>query len=176
MFVKEDCIYLGRIIRTHGIHGQLVLATELSLSSENIEEPILVDIDGGLVPFYLQKEGGLKNRYTQSYLITFDHIATKEEAEVYVNCEAYLLTLPKSIVEEKFPTETAFLKNYDVYDATNAFVGKVDEVVDFSGNVLLRLFIDNEEVLLPFTEDHILSWDNENRKIQLSIPEGLLEI
>ncbi len=176
MFVKEDCIYLGRIVRTHGIHGQLVLATELSLTEENKEEPILVDIDGGLVPFFLKKDTGLKVRDTQSYLIAFDHITNKEDAERYINCETYLLTLPTTITDEEFPTETAYLKNYSLYDAKNNFVGKIDEVIDFSGNTLVRLFIDNEEVLIPFTEDHILDWDNSERKIQLSIPKGLLEI
>ncbi len=174
MFVKKECIYLGKITRTHGIHGQMVLATELTLATHKQEEPILVELDGGLVPFYLDKSE-LKQRDHQSYLIKFDHISTREQAEKYVNAETYLLSHPRP-GKDKFPTEKALLKNFSIYDASNVFVGKVNDVLDFSGNTLFQLFIEDKEVLLPFTESHILDWNSEERKIKLQIPEGLLDL
>ncbi len=172
--MKEECIYLGKITRTHGIHGQLVLVTELTLEAHKQEEPILVEIDGGLVPFYLDKNE-VKQRDHQSYLIKFDHISTKEEAERYINTETYLLSY-SGLQNDKLPTEKALLKDYSLYDADNVFVGKINDVLDFSGNILLQLFIENRELLLPFTESHILDWNNEERKIRLQIPEGLLNL
>ncbi len=171
MFVKEDCINIGRVVRAHGIHGQLVLASEVSLPDEITKEPFLLEIDGGLVPFYLES---LKNRDHQSYLIKFDHLNSKEEAEQYINCEVYLLSLPDS--GDTLPKEASLLKNYSLYDEQENFVGKIDDVLDFSGNILARLFIEKKEILLPFTEEHILDWNNEERKIKLHIPEGLLDL
>ncbi len=174
MFIKEECIYLGKITRTHGIRGQMILATELTLEAHKQEEPILVEIDGGLVPFYLEKDE-VKQRDHQSYLIKFDHVSTKEEAERYINTETYLLSY-SGLQNNEFPTEKALLKNYSLYDADDVFVGKINDVLDFSGNILLQLFIKDKELLLPFTESHILDWDNEERKIKLQIPKGLLDL
>lgn len=175
MFVKESCIYLGKIIRTHGIHGQLVVTTKLSLNMENIKEPILVELDGGLVPFYLATKEGVRFRDHQSYLIRFDHITNKEQAEQYIGCETYLLSLP-NVEKESLALTPSLLKHFSIYDDANQYIGKVDDTLDFSGNILLRVFIEDREVLLPFTEAHILSWDTAERKIQLHIPKGLLEI
>lgn len=176
MFVKESCIYLGKIIRTHGIHGQLVVATKLSFNMENIKEPILVELDGGLVPFYLASPEGVRFRDHQSYLIRFDHVEKKEQAAKYVGCELYLLFPPDDIEEDSLLSEPSLLKHFSIYDDNNSYLGKVNDVLDFSGNTLLSVYIKDKEVLLPFTEAHILSWDTTERKIQLYIPEGLLEI
>lgn len=175
MFAKENCIFLGTITRTHGIHGQLVLASELPLSKADIEEPILVDIDGGLVPFYLNNSG-FRARDHQSYLICFDHTNNREQAEKYVNSATYLLTPPFVEADNLPKQEPALLKNYTIHNERNEYLGKVDEVLDFSGNILLRTFINEKEVLLPFTEAHIINWDSSKRSIQLQIPDGLLEL
>lgn len=177
MFVKKECIYLGKIIRTHGIHGDLVLATELTLDAKNKEEPILIELDGGLVPFYLAQKEGLRIRDHQSYLIRFDHTENKEQAEPYVGVETYLLTFPNhKSSETSLPKEPSLLKGYSIYDENNKHIGEVDDVLDFSGNILIRIFIQDKEILLPFTEDHIINWHSEQRTIQLHIPEGLLNL
>ena len=36
--------------------------------------------------------------------------------------------------------------------------------------------VNNNEALLPFNDNHILKVDKPNKKIQLDIPEGLLEL
>ncbi len=172
MFVKENCIHLGHIGRTHGIHGQLILISEIPLPNNIIKEPFLVDIDGGLVPFYLES---LKNRDQQSYLIKFDHISDKEQAEQYVTCEVYILSLP-ALEDGKTNKKVSSIKNYLIYDEQENFIGKIDEILDFSGNTLVRLFVEEKEIMLPFTESHILDWNDKTRKIKLRIPDGLLNL
>lgn len=175
MFVKEKCFFLGKIVRTHSFHGQLVLATNLSLTAKVLKEPILVELDGGLVPFYLDAEKGLRRRDHQSYFIHLDHIDNKEQAMLYVGCDVYLEKLPTEEKEELLK-EPAFFEGLAIYNEHNEYLGDVIEVLDFSGNTLANVSIQGEAVLLPFTEHHILSVDMDKRKVKLHIPEGLLDM
>ena len=53
---KEDCYFLGRIIRKHGLSGNLIL--KLDTDQPEIYkklESIFVEINGLLVPFFIEK-------------------------------------------------------------------------------------------------------------------------
>lgn len=174
MFVKKECFYLGKILRTHGIHGQMVIESQLPFTKQMKKEPLLVDIDGGLVPFFLSEES-MKSRDHQSYFIHFDHICSKEEAERYIGCELYLLHY-EAPQEKDDTTKSNELKDYALYDESNTFLGKIVEVLDYSGNILFRLTNNEQEILIPFIKENILLWDNEKHSIQMLLPEGLLDL
>ncbi|PVX50689.1 16S rRNA processing protein RimM [Balneicella halophila] len=175
MFVKEKCFYLGKIIRSHGIHGHLVLASSIPLDTANTKEPFLVDIDGGLVPFYLHKKEGLKDRDHQSYLIRFDHASTKDDAEKYIGSDVYLEHTPFVDESCEKPNLNIF-RGFEIFSEDNKLVGTVLDIVDYSGNTLVNIHSKNGELLLPFTEEHIVDWDLDNKKIILRIAKGLLDI
>lgn len=54
MLRKEDCYLAGTFTKTHGVKGELVAKTNGDLLEKNKLESILIDIDGGLVPFLFQ--------------------------------------------------------------------------------------------------------------------------
>lgn len=175
MFVKSDCIHIGKIVRTHGIHGHLILVSNVNLTEKQKEEPILVDIDGGLVPFFVRKENGIKERDHQSYFLHFDHIENKEMADKYVGLDIYLTSYESPQEIKELPTES-MLKGYKIYNQSEEYIGEVQDIIDYSGNVLLSVISKGSEHLLPFTEDHIISWNAEKKSIVITIPDGLLEI
>lgn len=175
MFVKSDCIHIGKIVRTHGIHGHLVLVSNVNLTEKQGKEAILLDIDGGLVPFFVRKENGIKERDHQSYFLHFDHIENKEMADKYVGLDVYLTSYESPQEVKELPPESV-LKGYKIYNQSKEYIGEVQDIIDYSGNVLLSVISNEDEYLIPFTEDHIISWDTEKRSITITISEGLLEI
>jgi len=50
---KQDFLEIGSIIKTHGIHGELILEAKNPDLFENIKESVLLEIDGLLVPFFI---------------------------------------------------------------------------------------------------------------------------
>ena len=55
MFEKKDSYKLGTILKPHGIHGEVVLKFDNNIEEKHFElESILIDIDGGLVPFLFE--------------------------------------------------------------------------------------------------------------------------
>lgn len=175
MFVKENCVCIGRIVRTHGIHGQLVVVSDFDLSSDNVKEVVLVNIDGGLVPFFVA-EGGWKIRDHQSYFLHLDHLNCKEKAENYCGLEVYLINYSPPEIDAT-EDEYGYLQDYEVYDELDNLLGKVEELLDYSGNILLKVISsEKKELLLPFVEEQLLSINQETKQIHLQIPQGLLEL
>jgi 16S rRNA processing protein RimM len=68
------------------------------------------------------------------------------------------------------------LVGYRVYDETLGFIGEVNEVNDFSGNILLSVNYQGKEAMIPFNEDLIVRFDEDLHEIELRIPEGLFEL
>lgn len=54
-------------------------------------------------------------------------------------------------------------------------LGTIREVDDATINVLFVVVLDEEERLIPATEDFILSIDEKKGTIRMSLPEGLLD-
>ncbi|MDE1191497.1 MAG: hypothetical protein PW786_05105 [Arachidicoccus sp.] len=67
------------------------------------------------------------------------------------------------------------LIDYLVYDE-KAPLGKVEEVIEQPHQILLKIFFQNKEVLIPLHEETLNSIDRKNKKIYLTLPDGLLDI
>ena len=65
---------------------------------------------------------------------------------------------------------------YTVVDETYGEIGEVTDVDESTINVLLQIDHNGEELLLPAVEELILSADHENKKLVVSIPDGLLDL
>ena len=68
------------------------------------------------------------------------------------------------------------LIHFDVTDLVSGETGKVVDVVDYSGNVVLTLDILGKEILLPLSETYLSAVDWENASLQVNIPKELAEL
>ena len=58
---KEDCYFLGKITRTHGLHGNVFLKLDTDQPEMYSKlGAIFVDINGLLVPFFIAKQSRTK--------------------------------------------------------------------------------------------------------------------
>ena len=76
---KEDCYFLGKITRRHGLHGNvfLKLDTDQPEMYEKLSS-IFVDINGLLVPFFVAKQSWSKGET----LITNDGATILQKMDV----------------------------------------------------------------------------------------------
>ncbi len=91
---KEDCYLLGKITRKHGLAGNVVLKLDTDQPEMYKKiEGIFVEINGLLVPFFIEKQQWLKG---DTKLISFKN-STEAMVEQAVNKNVYLplSTLPK---------------------------------------------------------------------------------
>ena len=65
---------------------------------------------------------------------------------------------------------------YTLVDAKQGVLGPVTQVDDSTQNVLLSVERDGEELLLPAVEAWIEEIDPQQRRLVVTLPEGLLDL
>jgi len=172
MINKEDCFQIGVFTKTHGLNGELVLFVENDFPEKYEEESIFVDIDGGLVPFFIEEEG-LNTRNHTSYRIKLEDIDSSEKAERFVNCPVYL---SKDLFTEEDTMGLNMLEGFILFDEEKGELGKIERIDDFSGNIVFTVFVNSNEVMIPLVEEQVLDIDYDKGTIKLQLPEGLLDV
>ena len=170
---KENCFYLGKITKTKGVRGQLYAF----LDCDNPEyyhklEQVLIDMNGQLVPYFLQQFNVTGTRA----LVSFEDIKSEPEAKSFVNTDLYLPldALPKLSGNKFYYHE---VDNFEIADANNKVIGKLDSILDQKTNPLLSItHHSGKEILLPLRDEFIIEVNREKKLLKLDFPDGLLEL
>ncbi|MDE6338284.1 MAG: ribosome maturation factor RimM [Muribaculaceae bacterium] len=174
MIDKKDLIEVGKFQKTHALKGEFNAI--LDIDPEYVEDkcPLIIEIDGIPVPFYAES---IRPKGASSFLIKLEGIDNVEEANELVNSVIYA---PRKDVEDYMGEELLLgddLEGFRVVDKDLGEIGELESIDDSTEN---QLFIvrthDGEEVFIPIVDDFIVDIDQENRIINTSLPEGLVEL
>lgn len=172
---KSQFYPIGYFAKTHGINGELLLKLNANFSdTEHIEELIFAEIDGGLVPFFVEDDG-IRFRSNESILIRLEDITTKQQAAELINCPAFTEKPPTNTPSNHLPNLNELI-GFSIADEKAGPLGTVSEILDYSSNILLKIDNDGHEILLPATEEFILSINTSGNTIYTSIPQELINL
>jgi 16S rRNA processing protein RimM len=166
----QDCVLLGTITKTHGVDGKLVLVTKANLETKDLREPIFIDIDGLLVPFFLLS---LDEKRSGQYILELELVPDLEEAAKLIGHEVYIESAD-AVLAESF--DLSSLEGLLIIDQNAGELGPCQRVEEISGNYLLIVEVDGQEVMIPFAEEFIVEIFHEENYILLDLPEGLVEL
>lgn len=169
---KEDCYFLGRITRTHGLAGNVVLKLDTDQPElYNKLESIFVEINGLLVPFFIEKQSWQKG---DTKILSFKN-STEALVEQSVGKNVFLplSTLPVLSGKQFYYHEVI---GYSIYDENNEFCGIIKEVNDQTARHYFILDLNGKEVVIPIIRDWILAVNREEKSIQMQLPEGLMDV
>jgi 16S rRNA processing protein RimM len=170
---KSDCQKIGFIRKTHGVHGELVLEYEPEFEESVVEaERYFLEIDGLLVPFFVA-EDGLRFRSAKTALVTFDWVETEKYARRLVGSSVYLFNY--EIIDEPEEASISQFLHFQLLDENGKKLGQISAVDDYSGNIVFTVDTKKGEILVPFNEDFLINLSEEQKTIQLQLPEGLIE-
>lgn len=172
MIKKEDCFLIGEFVKTHGLQGDLVLSVENDFPEEYEEGSIFVDIDGGLVPFFISPDG-LRTRNHSTYIIKLDGVESEDKASRLIKCPVYL---DKSLFTEEDNLSLNILEGFTLYGEKEGEVGKIVRIDDFSGNIVLTVEYNSNEVMIPLIEERVTELNYDTNKIVIDLPEGILDL
>jgi len=173
MINLSDCIELGVLGKPHGIKGHIVLKLK-NLSFEDIQEMELVFIliDGLPVPFFVEE---FSERTDDSILIKIDTILSETHARKYSDLKVYINKKNLSIKHiPDLPIDNII--GYTVIDKQFGTIGKLDTVLNFDSNSVIRIIDGKIEILLPLQAEFILSINDSKQEIIVNCPEGLLDL
>ena len=165
---KEDCVAFGHIGKTRGLKGELkfILTPDLLVPDEL---SLLYLLDGtSLVPYPVdslnyQEKGGF---------IMLSGVNTVETAQRFVGKQLFIQS---AILPEKQFTYKD-LVTYAVYDTQVGLIGELAEVAHLPQQWIGRIDYNGTEVLVPLNEHTVLEIIEDDKKLILELPEGLLEI
>lgn len=170
MIKKEDCIKIGEIGKTHNLQGALIVYTDNDLLEQYSDEPVFLLLEGAPVPFYIA-EDGLTERNHSSYIVKFEFVDSKEQADRLVGSE---LLMDKYLLdEEELPLEMSDLIGYAVVDDLTGARGEIVQVDDYSGNVVLSIRIFSKEILLPVSDQYVTEVLHDEKMMHVNIPEEI---
>jgi 16S rRNA processing protein RimM len=174
MIRTEEVYKIGKIGKPHGVQGEVSLMFSDDVFDRVDADYLVLMVDGILVPFFFE-EYRFKNGETA--LVKFCDIDTKEQAQELTGCDVFF---PKKL-SDRDENELTWeeLAGFEVLNAddNDSLIGILSYVDDATENVLFCVEKpDGNEVLIPASDDFIISVDAKKRKLSVSLPEGLLEL
>ncbi|UPQ75391.1 ribosome maturation factor RimM [Chryseobacterium nepalense] len=169
---KEDCYLLGKITRRHGLAGNVILKLDTDQPElYNKLESIFVEINGLLVPFFIEKSSRSKSDVL--------NISFKNSTEALVdqslgkNVYLPLSTLPKLSGKQFYYHE---IIGYNILDENDNDCGVIRSVNDQTAQTYFITNLDGKEVVIPIIKDWIIEVNREEKFIKMQLPEGLIDV
>jgi 16S rRNA processing protein RimM len=173
MINKDNCILLGTLTKAYGVRGSFLLRGR-NLKAEDINEKasVFVEIDGLLVPFFVED---FLIKSPDAVILKFEGIDSETKAKEFSGLFVYKI---QEHIERKSGTvrESPDIRNYRVLDKQLGFVGLVLKIIDLTNNPLLVLKKEERQYFVPVHDDLILEVNDKEKVIRINAPDGLFDI
>lgn len=170
---KEDCFYLGKIVKKYGFKGELLakLDTDEPELYKDLES-VFIALGDDLVPFFIEKSSLHKSTLLRMRIEDVDDEAA---ADALLKSELYLplVMLPKLSGNQFYFHE---IIGYTMIDVEFGDVGEITAVNDSSAQPLFEVQKGDKQILIPISDEFIVRLDRTKREIVVQTPEGLIEL
>ena len=154
MIQEKGLIEIGRILKPHGVKGEMTFLFTQSDYVDIDTNFYFFLLDGTYVPFFIEEFRFISN---VSAKVQIEGISTVEEAITYNDT---LIFLPEEFIKETevelyCESEWEQFIGYTVLDENDKLIGIIDSVDASTMNVLFVVINDKEEILIPATTKRI---------------------
>ncbi|MDR1675259.1 MAG: ribosome maturation factor RimM [Tannerella sp.] len=172
MIRKEDLFQIGQFAKPHGIKGELSLVTDYEVFDETDNPCVVCEMDGIPVPFYIEN---YRPKGRSVILVKLEQVDDVAAAKSFVNRPVYY---PLAAMKKR-PEKDAGWRQYRGYileDGRKGEIGRVTDVDETTLNVLFRVNYCGKEILVPVAGELIGAVDRTEKRIAVSLPDGLLDL
>jgi len=170
---KENCFYLGKIVKKYSFKGELLakLDTDQPSIYENLDA-IFIEVNDTLIPFFIERS---KLHKSDLLRLKFDDVTNEADADALMKCDLYL---PLDLLPKLDGTKFYFheIIGYQLNDENFGNVGTVKGVNDSTSQALFEVDRNGIEILIPMNDDFIKNLDREAKTITVNTPPGLIEL
>ena len=163
---KPDLQYLGEFIKLFSFKGEIILYSDNITSLIENLDTIFIDIDGAFVPFQIKKS---KSHKKNIFRVLLEGISSESEAKDLLKKSVYINKL------ENQDNINNIVDNFNIYN-NNEYLGIVVSTINKTGQTIVEVKMSKKTVLIPFVDEFIVEINYEEKKIQMILPEGLLDI
>ena len=170
---KEDCFYLGKIVRKHSFRGEVVikLDTDEPQLYENMES-VFVLHGTNLIPFFIEKSLLQKGNQLRT---KFEGVDSETDADGIMKSGIYLpLTLLPKLTGDQFYFHEII--GFTLEDVNFGEVGKIVGINEKTAQPLFEVDREGVDIFIPMIDNFIKKIDRENNKVFVETPEGLIDL
>ncbi len=169
---KDDCFYLGRIAKTHGIKGEVTIRLDVDdPSAYHDMKYFLLEINKVLTPFFVEKLTCSGDKV----FVKVQDINTVEAASALTGKEVFLPLelLPKLSGKQFYYHE---VKGFLLIDEIHGELGPINDVIEYPTQAIIQVFKDKKEILIPILDQVIQKVDRKTKKLYIQAPDGLIDM
>ena len=146
--------------------GELIFYSELkSAFVENIES-LFVNFNESYVPFQIIK---VKSHKKNNYRTQLKDVNSESEARRLLKKDIYIEKIENS------DNSDYIVDNFKVYN-NKKYVGVVISTINKTGQSIMEVKMSDKVVLIPLVDQFVVEINDEELKIDMDLPEGLLDI
>ncbi len=165
---------IGNINSTHALNGKVQIRHTLKSKKEFAKlKFIFIEIrNQSYIPYYVEN---VIEASEDTAIVQLEDVHTVEEAKLLVGKNIYTEQETFNKLKVTIDKQLDFT-GFQLYNQNNKLIGTISELIELPAQLLAVLFIDEKEVLIPIVESMILDINLNKNKLQLAIPEGLLDV
>lgn len=170
---KEDCFYLGKIVKKYSFKGELLakLDTDEPDLYDSLDA-VFIDLRGNLVPFFIE---ACQLHKSDLLRLKLEDVNSEADADALIKTELYLpLDLLPKLEGDKFYFHEVI--GFSVKDKNFGDVGILKGINDTTSQALFEIDRDGIEILIPMNDHFIDRVDRKNKTIIVDTPEGLIDL
>jgi 16S rRNA processing protein RimM len=176
MITREELIAIGHFNKAHGVDGEISATVDVDVDVLKGFSCLVSDMDGIYVPFFVV---ACRPKSHETVLLTIDGIDSEREAAKLVNHDIFALKRDYCLESEDadadgYPLD--FFIGFELQDSDGTSVGEITDVDDQTENAIFIVTRDDEELMVPASDDLILEFDEDKKLMVMDLPQGLLDL
>ena len=179
MINKNEWLVVGLITSCHGIKGQLKVKSLTDFEERFLKPGMRWLQKENEPPLEMKLTSGFRQPGRATFIISLEGINTRNDAEQLKKFKILVKidNLPRLQKEEFHLLELINLQVKTLENDKLKIIGKVLDLENEKNNLLvIQLFKNQKEVLIPFVEEIVPLVDIKNNFLIINPPKGLLEL
>ncbi len=173
MILTSEIFPIGKIIKIHGAKQELFFECDSDILDNDEVDYVILDIEGIFVPFFIDS---IRFFGVDNGVFTLRNVDTENKREKLIGVKMYLSNEFAHLNKETTKSVNSFT-SFEIFNTEKQRIGIVKEIDTTTKNALFIVEKENNEVVyIPIVEDFFVEIDEENKKIVLELPQGLLDI
>ena len=176
MITREELILIGHYNKPHGVTGEISATVEVDIDVLRQLSCLVSEMDGIFVPFFVNS---CRPKSSETVLLTIDGISSEQEVSRLVNHDIFAL---KRDYRQESEDEDAdgypldFFIGFEIRDTDGTTIGTITDVDEQTENAIFIISRDDEEIMVPASDDLIVEFDLDKKLMVMDLPQGLLDL
>lgn len=166
-----EYVFVGKIVSTHGIKGEVKVKSETSFAEERYKKgnTLYIKKEKQYIPIHIDSHRVHKGLD----LVCFNSFRNINEVLEFVGYDVYMNKEDRNVLsDDEFYYDE--LIGMHVFDMQDVEIGQVVDIREVPQGIILEIKSKQKNILIPFVDEFIKSVDKMNGKIQIDPIEGLL--